>query len=225
MANVTVDDTSALVAFGPGQMGLMWSRQVGDSTDGFYWSVHADVAAANSWSTPSTVVSGLRSGDDHMNLKWLDSTGGRVFAAVKTSFTSSTQPLIQLLAMNGGSWTAHTIATVSECPNRVLVVIDEAAQRLRTFGTYPKPSGTSNAGVCTSSGGAIYEKSSPLDNIAFTQERTARIVDADQYVHNVSSTKQNVNNSRSGGASTANSGMLIIASVSATARYWHHYDN
>ncbi len=225
MANVTVDDTSALVAFGPGQMGLMWSRQVGDSTDGFYWSVHADGAAANSWSTPSTVVSGLRSGDDHMNLKWLDSTGGRVFAAVKTSFTSSTQPLIQLLAMNGGSWTAHTIATVSECPNRVLVVIDEAAQRLRTFGTYPKPSGTSNAGVCTSSGGAIYEKSSPLDNIAFTQERTARIVDADQYVHNVSSTKQNVNNSRSGGASTANSGMLIIASVSATARYWHHYDN
>jgi hypothetical protein len=54
-----------------------------------------------------------------MNLKWLESSGARVFAAVKTSFTSSTQPLIQLLAMSsGGTWTQHTIAPVSECPNR-----------------------------------------------------------------------------------------------------------
>ncbi len=225
MANVSVDDTSAVVAFGPGRMGLMWSRQVGDSTDGFYWSVHNNTDDVAAWSTPTTVVSGLRSGDDHMNLKWLDSSGGRVFAAVKTSFTSSSQPLIQLLAMTGGTWTAHTIATVSECPNRAIVLIDEATQRLRTFATYPKPSGTTNAGVCTSSGGAIYEKSSALDNIAFTPEKTPRIVDADQYVHNVSSTKQNINNNRTDGASTTNSGLLVVAAVSASARYWHHYDN
>jgi hypothetical protein len=224
-ANVSVDDTSALVAFGPGRMGLMWSRQVGDSTDGFYWSVHNDTDDLAAWSAPTTVVSGQRSGDDHMNLKWLDSSGGRVFAAVKTSFTSSSQPLIQLLAMTGGTWTAHTIATVSECPNRAIVLIDEATQRLRTFATYPKPSGTTNAGVCTSSGGAIYEKSSALDNIVFTPEKTPRIVDADQYLHNVSSTKQNLNNNRTDGASTTNSGMLVVAAVSATARYWHHYDN
>ncbi|WP_169064045.1 hypothetical protein [Geodermatophilus dictyosporus] len=223
--NVSVDDSSALVAFGPGRMGLMWSRQLGDSTDGFYWSVRNDGDDVSAWSEPTTIVSGQRSGDDHMNLKWLDSSGGRVFAAVKTSFTSSSQPLIQLLAMSGNTWTAHTIATVSECPNRVIVVIDEAAQRLRTFATYPKPAGTTNAGVCTSSGGAIYEKSSALDTIAFTVDKTARIVDADEYVHNVSSTKQNINNSRTDGASTTNSGLLVIAAVSATARYWHHYDN
>ncbi len=222
LSNVSVDDTSALVSFGPGKMGLMWSRQVGDSTDGMYWSFHVDGASNTSWSTPVAAVSGQRSGDDHMNLKWLDSSGGRVFAAIKTSFTSASQPLIQLLALNNStsSWSAHTIATVAECPNRVVVLIDEATQRLRTFATYPKPSGTTNAGACTSSGGAIYEKSTPLSTISFTTTKTARIVDADQYVHNVTSTKQNLNSSRG----TANSGLLVLADVNATSRYWHYYD-
>ena len=220
-ATVTVDDNSALIAFGPGKMGLMWSSQPGNDTDGFYWSVHTDGAASTTWSAKQAITSGLSSGDDHMNLKWLDSSGGRVFAAVKTSFTSSTQSLIELLAMGStGAWTQHTIAKVSECPNRVTLLIDEGAQRLRTFATYPKPAGTTNAGVCTSSGGAIYEKSTPLDTISFTTDKTARIVDADQYAHNVSSTKQNLNKA---GTSTANSGVMVIADVSATSRYWYHY--
>ncbi|WP_083510348.1 Ig-like domain-containing protein [Pseudarthrobacter sulfonivorans] len=224
LSNVSVDDTSALIAFGPGKMGVMWSRQVGGSTDGMYWSHRADSvggAPNTGWTTPVAVVSGQGSSDDHMNLKWLDSSGDRVFAAVKTSFTSAPQPLIQLLALNGTTWSAHTIAPVSECPNRVIVLIDESTQRLRTFATYPKPSGTTNAGVCTTSGGAIYEKSSPLNNISFTSAKTARIVDADQYVHNVTSTKQNLNSAAWG---TANSGLLLLADVNATNRYWHSYD-
>ena len=222
-ADVSLDDTSALIAFGSGKMGLMWSRQTGDATDGFYLSVHTDGAASTTWSATKAITSGLKSGDDHMNLKWLDSSGGRVFAAVKTSFTTSTQPLIELLAMDStGDWTQHTIAKVSECPNRVIVLIDEGAQRLRTFATYPKPAGTTNAGVCTTSGGAIYEKSTPLDTISFTTTKTARIVDADQYVHNVSSTKQNLNKAGSG---TANSGVMVIADVNATEHYWYHYQN
>ncbi|MGY4544481.1 hypothetical protein ACVWY0_004426, partial [Arthrobacter sp. UYNi723] len=221
LSNVSVDDTSAVIAFGPGKMGLMWSREVGDATDGMYWSYHVDGASNTDWSAPVAAVSGPDTGDDHMNLKWLDSSGGRVFAAVKTSFTSAPQPLIQLLALSDTTWSAHTIATVSECPNRVIVLIDESTQRLRTFATYPKPSGTTNAGVCTNSGGAIYEKSTPLDNISFTTAKTARIVDADQYVHNVTSTKQNLNSAARG---TANSGLLVLADVKATNRYWHFYD-
>ncbi|TLM82599.1 hypothetical protein FDW84_15495, partial [Pseudarthrobacter sp. NamE5] len=222
LSNVSVDDTSAVIAF-DGKMGLMWSRQVGDSTDGMYWSYHVDGASNTSWSTPVAAVSGQRSGDDHMNLKWLDSSGGQVFAAIKTSFTSASQPLIQLLALDNATakWSAHTIATVAECPNRVIVLIDESTQRLRTFATYPKPSGTTNAGVCTTSGGAIYEKSTPLDSISFTTTKTARIVDADQYVHNVTSTKQNLNSTARG---TGNSGLLLLADVNATSRYWHHYE-
>ncbi|MCP8999948.1 Ig-like domain-containing protein, partial [Pseudarthrobacter sp. RMG13] len=226
LSNVSVDDTSAVIAFGPGKMGLMWSRQMDSATDGMYWSYRADSAGGapnTGWSTPVAAVSGLASADDHMNLKWLDSSGDRVFAAVKTSFTSAPQPLIQLLALNGTTWSAHPIAPVSECPNRVIVLIDESTQRLRTFATYPKPSGTTNAGVCTSSGGAIYEKSAPLndpDRLA-SATKTARIVDADQYVHNVTSTKQNLNTQTRG---TANSGLLLLADVNATSRYWHFYD-
>ncbi|WP_258804127.1 hypothetical protein [Pseudarthrobacter sp. NS4] len=219
LSNVSVDDNSAVIAF-DGKMGVMWSRQVGDSTDGMYWSYHVDGASKTTWSTPVAAVKGYRSGDDHMNLKWLDSSGGRVFAAIKTSFTSASQPLIQLLALSGTTWSAHTIATVAECPNRVIVLIDESTQRLRTFATYPKPSGTTNAGVCTSSGGAIYEKSTALDTISFTTTKTARIVDADQYVNNVTSTKQNLNASARG---TGNSGLLVLADVNATSRYWHFY--
>ncbi|MET3708990.1 Ig-like domain-containing protein [Arthrobacter sp. UYEF6] len=221
LSNVSVDDTSAVIAFDGNKMGVMWSRQVGDATDGMYWSYHVDGASNTAWSTPVAAVSGQRSSDDHMNLKWLDSSGGRVFAAVKTSFTSAPQPLIQLLALSGTTWSAYPIATVSECPNRVIVLIDESTQMLRTFASYPKPSGTTNAGVCTTSGGAIYEKSSPLNNISFTTAKTARIVHADQYVHNVTSTKQNLNSAARG---TANSGLLVLADVNATSRYWHYYD-
>jgi hypothetical protein len=224
LSNVSVDDTSALIAFDGNKMGVMWSRQVGDATDGMYWSYHVDTdTSKTAWTAPVAAVKGQRSGDDHMNLKWLDSSTGGVFAAIKTSFTSAAQPLIQLLALKGTTWSAHTIATVSECPNRVIVMIDEAAQKIRTFATYPKVSGSgiTNAGVCTSSGGAIYEKSTSLSNISFSTAKTARIVDADQYVHNVTSTKQNLNSNTSG---TANSGLLVLADVNATSRYWHYYD-
>jgi hypothetical protein len=220
LGDVSVDDNSALIAF-DGKIGVMWSRQKDDASDGMYWSFHVDGAPDAEWTDPVAAVSGVRSGDDHMNLKWLDSSGDRVFAAIKTSFTSSAQPLIQLLALNGTNWTAHTIATVAECPNRVMVLIDETAQQLRTFATYPKPAGTTNAGNCTSSGGAIYEKSTPLNNISFTTTKTNRIMDADQYAHDVTSTKQNLNSEARG---TANSGLLVLAGVNATSRYWHFYD-
>lgn len=223
LSNVSVDDNSAVIAYSGNKLGVMWSRQLGDASDGMYWSYHTDGASNSSWSAPVAAVKGQRSGDDHMNLKWLDASTDKVFAAIKTSFTSASQPLIQLLALNTSTstWSAHTIATVSECPNRVIVLIDESTQKLRTFATYPKPSGTTNAGVCTSTGGAIYEKSTPLDTISFTTTKTPRIVDADQYVHNVTSTRQNVNSSARG---TANSGLLILADVNATSRYWHFYD-
>ena len=109
-----------------------------------------------------------------MNLKWLDSSGGRVFAAIKTSFTSASQPLIQLLAFNGSTWSANTIATVAECPNRVLVLIDESTQRLRTFATYPKPSDTTNAGVCTTSG--VRSTRSPLRSTISASPPRRRLV-------------------------------------------------
>ena len=131
---------AGLVAFGSGRIGLMWSQQHGTSEDGFYVSVHADGAPSDRWSAATPVFTGARAGDDHINLKGLHFGAGRVFAVVKTSYTSATHPLVMLLA----PWRAvapgqATIASVAEGPNRVILLIDEAAQLLRSFATYPKP--------------------------------------------------------------------------------------
>jgi hypothetical protein len=94
------------------------------------------------------------------------------------------------------------------------VLIDEEHRVLHSFFTAPGPPGYS----CNSSGGAIYEKTSPLDAIAFPVGRgTPVLVDADSpYVHNVSSTKQNV---------TSQTGIVVLARNSHTSRYWHHYES
>src|SRR6476660_4292226 len=42
LSSVSVDDTVAVIAFGPGKIGVLWSRQLGNSTDGMYWSYHVD---------------------------------------------------------------------------------------------------------------------------------------------------------------------------------------
>ena len=211
---VTVDDTSALIAFS-GKIGVMWGSQGGTAADGYYFSTHTNGAADSAWSTPVNASRGTKLGDDHMNLKWLDTSGGVVYAAVKTSLTSAGDPLIQLLRFNG-TWSTHTIAKVSECPNRVIVLIDETAQRLRTFATYPKPAGTTNGGVCTASGGAIYEKSSPMSNISFPSGLGNPVMmDADSYLHNVSSTKQNI---------TSATGLALLADNNATRTYWYSYE-
>ena len=76
LSNVSLDDISALIAF-DGKIGVMWSRQFGDANDGMYWSYHVDGASNTAWTTPVAAVKGLRSGDDHMNLKWLDSSEAR----------------------------------------------------------------------------------------------------------------------------------------------------
>jgi hypothetical protein len=46
-------------------------------------------------------------------------------------------------------------------------------------------------------------------------------VDADQYVHNATSTAENLNSAARG---TANSGLLVLSDVNATSRYWHFYE-
>lgn len=221
---VSVDDTSAVLAFGGNRIGVLYSSQTGadgGAADGMYWSVHHDVDEPDSgWSTAVAAVAGSRSADDHMNLKWLDASGGQVYAAVKTQYISSAQDLIQLLVLDtaSGVWRApYNIASVSECPNRVIVLLDEGQRLIRTFATYPAPGGT-----CTSSGGAIYEKTTSMDAIAFPSgQGTLRLLDADSpFLHNVSSTKQNLNTTTANGAR----GLVLLAHNGRTARYWHHYE-
>lgn len=215
---VSVDDTSAIVAFGGNRIGVMWSSQHGKAPDGMYFSSHEDGTPSTQWSTPTAAVQGSRSSDDHINLKADKSPGGRVYAAVKNSNVDVKLPLLELLVMDSatGRWTHHTIGKVSECPNRVILLVDEKRRLLRTFATYPKPAGSTDGGVCTSSGGAIYEKATSLDKIAFPPGRgTSRIIDPVSYVHNASSTKQNID---------ASTGVVVLADNYASSKYWYYYE-
>ncbi|MEP6639748.1 MAG: PKD domain-containing protein [Chloroflexota bacterium] len=214
--SVTVDDNSAVIAFGGDRIGVMWSNQ-SSSNDAVYFATHVDRQPDTSWETARTAIQGPNTSDDHINLKSLQADGsGRVYAAIKTSFTNSAQPLIMLLVRDRstGNWASYPIARVSDCPNRPMVLIDEENRVLHSFFSAPAPPGY----ACNSSGGAIYEKTSPLDAIAFPLgSGTPVVVDADSpYVHNVSSTKQNV---------TSRTGIVVLARNSHTARYWHHYES
>jgi PKD repeat protein len=212
--SVTVDDNSALIAFGGSKIGLMWSNQSG-SNYAMWFAVHQDGASDTTWSAGEQAIHGPSSADDHINLKSLHTDGsGRVFAATKTSNTSSASPLIMMLVRSAtGAWSRHPIAHVSDCPNRPLVLIDEQNNVLHTFYTAPGPPNY----ACTSSGGAIYKKTSPLNSVSFAPGRgTPVIVDADSpRIHDATSTKQNVNGT---------TGIVVLAINGSTGRYWHHYE-
>jgi hypothetical protein len=215
---VSVDDTSALVSYGGNRVGIMWSSQHGKAPDGMYFSSHEDGTPDDQWSAPTAALQGPRSSDDHINLKAEKAPGGHVYAAVKNSNVNLKLPLLELLVLDSatGRWTHHTIAKVSECPNRVTLLVDEKRKMLRTFATYPKPAGSTDAGTCTSSGGAIYEKSTRMDKIAFPPGRgTLRIIDPKSYVHNASSTKQNIDPS---------TGLVVLADNYASSKYWYYYE-
>ena len=212
--DVTVDDNSAVIAFGGDKIGVMWGNQT-SSNDAMWFAVHVDGQPDTSWQAARTAIQGPNTADDHMNLKSLQSdSSGRVYAAIKTSFTSSAQPLIMLLVRDpaSGDWTSYPISRVSDCPNRVIVLIDEQNGILHAFFSAPAPP----ALACNSSGGAIYEKTSPLDAIAFpTGAGTPVILDYGTVkMHNATSTKQNVN---------SQTGIVVLARNNDTDRYWHHY--
>jgi PKD repeat protein len=214
-SSVTVDDNSSVIAFGGTRVGVMWSNQT-TGGDAMYFSVHADGDADTTWSISRSAIQGSGSADDHINLKSLQADqDGRIYAAVKTSFTNSAAPLLMLLVRDPatGGWESYPVARVSDCPNRPIVMIDEENRVLHAFATYPAPP----AHTCTSSGGAIYEKTSPLDNISFPSGYgTPVMLDADSpYMQNVTSSKQNVNST---------TGLATLAINSNTGVYWHAFE-
>jgi PKD repeat protein len=206
-----VDDNSALIAFGGNKIGLMWSNQ-SSSNYAMWFAVHQDGSSDTTWSAAEQALAGSSMADDHINLK--SDSSGRVFAATKTSNTSSTSPLVMLLVRSSsGVWSRHPIAQVSDCPNRPLVLIDEQNSIIHTFYTAPGPPNY----TCTSSGGAIYKKTSSISSVSFPTGRgTPVIVDADSpFSHDVSSMKRNVNGV---------TGLAALAVNNSTRNYWHHYE-
>jgi PKD repeat protein len=207
---VTVDDSSALVAFG-NRIGVMWSNQTSANL-GFWFAVHEDGKPDNEWEPSALALGGPGTADDHMNLH--ADRDGRVYAGVKTSHLLATAPLFALLVRDPatGAWSNHTVATVADCPTRPMIVIDEENRVVHAYATYPGPPTFS----CSSGAGAIYEKTASLDAIAFPPGAgTPVIEDSDSpRVNNVSSTKQNVSSAM---------GIALLAVNTTTRRYWHNF--
>jgi hypothetical protein len=80
--SVTVDDNSAVIAFGGNRIGVMWSNQT-TSNDAMYFATHVDGQPDASWEAARTAIQGPSTTDDHISLKSLQADGsGRVYAAI-----------------------------------------------------------------------------------------------------------------------------------------------
>ncbi|MGH9037273.1 MAG: DUF7594 domain-containing protein, partial [Acidimicrobiia bacterium] len=210
--SINKDDISSLVPFGGNKIGLMWSNQ---SASAMYFAVHVDGQPDGTWEASRTALQGPKNADDHVNLKSLQSDGsGRVFAAIKTSHSTSSgssAPLLMLLVRNAstGAWDSYVYGRVSDNHTRPIVMLDEQAGVIHMFAPGPAASGGSNDEV-------VYEKTTPINNIAFALGLgTPVIKDADSLnMNDVTSTKQNVD---------ATTGLVVLASNTSTRRYWHHY--
>jgi hypothetical protein len=194
--NVDPDDIAGVVAL-PGQIGVFWSNQL---TDKFYFAVHADGAQPSSWQQEIAAAGG-HVADDHLNLKL--ASDGRLFVAVKTSRTKSTDTLVGLLVRSAaGAWSPlYPVTTVEFNPTRPICLLDETARRVYVFYS-PNQSN-------------IYYKTSDLDSIVFPGGIGTPFIFSSTIggINNPTSTKQSLD---------ASSGLVVLASSPDVATYWHN---
>jgi trimeric autotransporter adhesin len=194
---VKSDDISSVIAFGGDRIGIMWSNQ-NNWTFGF--AIHSDSQADDVWSL-ETALSGNQLSDDHINVK--KDSAGRVYAAIKTSKSSSSDPLTMLLVRSaGGGWSSHVFGLKRDNHTRPIVEIDEEHGVVHMYAT--------DSGA----GGSIVEKTAPLNAISFAPGKGPAVIkDADGKVNNASSTKQNP---------TSATGLVVLAH-SSNIHYMHSF--
>jgi hypothetical protein len=202
---LTSDDISSVIHFGANKIGVMWSNQVDHH---FYFSVHGDGSddSASAWST--SVVPAGASSDDHINLK--TDGAGRVYAAVKTSESPKSRPLVLLLVRAaGGAWSTSTFGTVSNSHTRPIVLLDEQHGLIHVFATCPQPPKTSGQ-----AGGDICEKTTSMSSPLFSPGIGTPIIReaGSPKMNDATSTKQNVDSA---------TGIVVMANNALTDTYWH----
>ena len=138
----------------------MWSNQ---ETQRFGFRVHRDIDPPDVWSADevpgddSALNIGAGMADDHMNLA--AASDGTLYAAIKTSYDTDTDPVIGLLVRRaGGAW--DPLYEVDTDGTRPILAISEANDRLVV--AYRNSN---------TSGGIVYRES-PLSSIAFGPRRT-----------------------------------------------------
>ena len=202
--SVTGDDISAIVRYA-GHVGVMYSDQDPASGWTFTFASHADGAPDADWQQ-STALQGAELSDDHINLKALSNDpAGQVFAAVKTSLNTASDPLVKLLVLDdAGAWHDYNVFTVGDEPTRPQVEVDPLRRQVHVF---------ASLGPCCT-GGIVAVKTADLDAISFASGTGTTVLSsgANPKLNNVTLTKQPV--------SAGMSFLPVLASDDSTDRYW-----
>ncbi|WP_164737339.1 LamG-like jellyroll fold domain-containing protein [Georgenia sp. SYP-B2076] len=133
-SGVTVDDIADVTVL-PGKVGVLWSNQ---NTKRFGFRTHTDGASPTTWSSDEVPASqsalsvGKGMADDHLNVAV--SSNGTLYAAVKTSYNTSSQPAIGLLVRRpAGTW--DPLRTVDTIGTRGIVLLNEQEGTVRVVYT------------------------------------------------------------------------------------------
>ncbi len=162
--DTTSGDTSSIVAFGGNKVGVFWSNQVKalptDPTS-FKFQIHLDSETDPTiWQPVEVVDSAVKLVDNHVHLA--AASDGRVYAAVKTSFSLAANPELALYVRStGGTWGSRIpLVPVSDPVNatRPIVELDPANNLVYVFFTRL---------TNTSTGGIIQYRSADMDALSF----------------------------------------------------------
>ncbi|MCB9068634.1 MAG: T9SS type A sorting domain-containing protein [Calditrichae bacterium] len=196
------DDICSIQSFGGNKMGVMWSDQ---NDERMYFSVHVDGDDDDEWGPAETALSGNNMADDHINQLACDDNGN-LYAAVKTSVSNSSDPLIVLLKRNAsGSWSHTTIAEKRYNQSRPIILVDVDSDLLYVFMsrlTRPR---------------SIYMKTTDLNgDLEFDLGIGTLFIGDDSFdnINNATSTKQCI---------TSETGILVAASEETANYYFHNY--
>ena len=119
------DDICSIIAF-DNKIGVLWSNQHDDQ---FHFSYHVNSEDPTTWYGPELASPGQSGSfsDDHINLA--ASSDGTIYAAVKTSYDSGSDPTIALLVRsNDGTWNIYDVTNSGA--TRPIVLLDDTNHKI-----------------------------------------------------------------------------------------------
>jgi hypothetical protein len=205
IAGLAGNAQEASIASYGGRVALGWSVS---SDDSLRVAIHQDADPDTTWSSTTTVVTGLRYGTDPLALRAYSTPAGwRLFVALgtgqdPTAKSSPLAPAVVLMVLEpDGSWANVQVARNKDNLVHPIVVLDLDNQLVYVV-------------AATSNTGQIVYKRSHLDPIGFEAGVGDPLIASpvDAAVANPSTTKQDVDGA---------SGLVVLAADDTSGRYLH----